>query len=218
MSITAAVAVLPAVSEEQLQAEFHRITPELNSRLKRCARSFPDREEALAEMLAFSWKNFQSKAQRTGQFLPASALAWVSWKRLQSGRVMSGYSTKDVLAAQTFRSGRARVLLLSQLRTSNPRHVLTDRETTTITNALSTRIRERPEVRAQIKIDWAAFCDGLPSRLRRVVRLLAIGHAKKLIARRIGVSAGRLSQILYELRDRLIEFFGAEEMAGFAAA
>jgi hypothetical protein len=83
------------VSVARMRAAFHRIYAELESRLNRCARHFHDPQDALVEMLAFSWINFRSKALRTGQFLSAKALAWVAWRRQLSGRRIAGFSVRD---------------------------------------------------------------------------------------------------------------------------
>ena len=48
------------------------------------------RYEAYSEMLASSWANFRSKAQRKAEFLPASQMAWMVGLRLRSGRVTYG--------------------------------------------------------------------------------------------------------------------------------
>jgi hypothetical protein len=192
----------------EIQTAFQVVLPELESRLNYHSRRFPEPAEAFSEMLASSWINFRSKALRTEVFLGASALAWMARVRLQSGRVTCGYSVCDVLAEQTFKSGRVRVLLLSQLSTTKRKHALTDDEVAKIVKALSTSEHDRPPVRAALRLDWAALTKGLDVRLRKILTALSIGEKKSAIAKMLKISPCRVTQLLAVLADKIREFFG----------
>ena len=200
----------------KLTAHFEGIFPELKSRLTHLARKFQDPDEAFSEMSGSCWRNAVSKFQRTGELLPASALAFVAFKRHQSGRVISGYSTTDAMADQSFKSGRARILYLSQLTTNKKRYALDDGTVGRITSALSSSERERPDVRAITRLDWAAFACRLPARLQTILHALAIGERKGPLARRLNISAGRLTQLRYVLADEIKAFFGAALSATYS--
>lgn len=202
----------------EIQTSFQALLPELDSRLNCQASRFPEPDEAYSEMLASCWINFRSKALRTGQFLGPAALMWAALIRLRSGRTNCGYSKADVLAEQTFKSGRVRVLLLSQVSTTKRKFALSDDEVHRITHALSTSEHERPPERAAIRLDWEAFAQGLDKRLRFILKALSIGDSKKLIAEKLKVSACRVTQLLEVLGSKIAEFFGPENLPVFCWA
>jgi hypothetical protein len=59
--------------------------------------------------------------------------------------------------------------------------------------------RVTPADEACFRLDFAAWLDGLPYRERRIAELLAEGHEGKVVARTVGVSPGRVSQLRPEL-------------------
>jgi hypothetical protein len=127
-----------------------------------------------------------------------------------SGRVTCGFSTKDVLGQQTFKMGRVRVVYLSQLDTNKRRHALSDSTVARITNALTTNEHTWPINRAQVRLDWAALAHRLDARLRKILHGLSIGEPKGAIAKRVGISNGRLSQLLVTLAVEIRSFFGMD--------
>ena len=191
-----------------ITAHFNSIYPELKSRLNCLSRHFHEPEEAFSEMLASCWRNLLSKFQRTGILLSASALAFIAHKRHASGRVISGYSNCDVLADNTFRSGRVRVVSFAQMTTTNKAHALDDSTVKRITAALSLSERESPANLAAVRIDWRELCRRLDPRLRRIVEGLSVGEKKAKLAKQLKISAGRLSQLLVDLAKAIVEFFG----------
>ena len=201
-----------------IRRHFECVYRELFSRIRTYSRRFNDRAEAQAEMVAFSWFNLVRKARRTGTLLSASALAHVSYLRHRSGRVVSGYSVKDVLADACFRTGRVKVFRLSQIAAPNGQHAVDDEVAHSIALALSTRERERPDVRAATRIDWAEFAQRLPWRERKILKWLAIGFSKTQISRRLKLSNGRISQILRVIGEELRTFFGPDSIPVLAAA
>ncbi|MCY3017583.1 MAG: hypothetical protein NTW87_00930, partial [Planctomycetota bacterium] len=93
---------------------------------------------------------------------------------------------------------------------SKRQQVLPDSTVQHITDALTASEHERPDVRAAVRLDWAAFARQLPARLRKIVRWLAIGASKTWIARRLKVTNGRVSQLLTVLAQEIQSFFGPE--------
>jgi DNA-directed RNA polymerase specialized sigma24 family protein len=59
--------------------------------------------------------------------------------------------------------------------------------------------RVGPADSAAFRIDLAAWLGGLPEKKRRVAELLAEGHEPGLVARIVGVSPARVSQLRHEL-------------------
>ena len=201
----------PRVPMAAMKRHFESIYSELFGRVRTYSRHFSDRQEAIAEMIAFSWFNLVRKARRTGTLLSASAMAHVAYLRHRSGRVCSGYSVKDVLADQTFRIGRVKVYRLSQFARPHGEHVdPNDEVENSVAAALSTKERDRPDYRAAIRLDWAAFARRLPVRLRNVLRWLCRGERKNWIAKRLGVSPCRVSQLLDTLAQEIRSFFTPE--------
>ena len=121
---------------------------------------------------------------------------------------MNCSSNADALSEQTSKSGRVRVLFLSQISTSKRKFALSDDEVHKITRALSTSLHERPPERAAVRLDWQAFVATLDKRFKLILHNLTIGESKSNIAKQIGVSAGRVTQILYMLANKIREFFG----------
>jgi hypothetical protein len=196
------------VSMSKIKGMFNSVYSELESRLNRCARHFHDPQEALAEMVCFSWINFRSKALRTGRFLLAKDLAWAAWRRQLSGRRLSGGSRRDAMGEQALCAGRVRLVSLSQVSTSKARYALTDKEVEKITTALSSSERESPLARAAVRLDWSKLAKLLPPRLRRVLGWLAAGYKKSEIARKLRVSCCRVSQLVDRLGREITAFFG----------
>jgi hypothetical protein len=65
-----------------------------------------------------------------------------------------------------------------------------------------------PADEAAFRVDFQEWLDGLPGRDRRVAELLAYGEATGEVARRVGVSSGRVSQLRRELAENWKTFQG----------
>ena len=209
--------VVPAKTAKRINLEFVRRYQELHSRLSRIARGFRDRDEILAELAGFAYLNFRSVFLRRGACLTPGAMAYVAWKRALSGRTVTRNSVRDVHSALAQRRKRVRVVYLSQLSSSRRIQALGDTVVERIVGALSTGEREQPDVRAQVRLDWRAFAHQLPTRMQRILHWLTIGARKNWIARRLGISAGRLSQLLADLGREIAAFFGRDIVPGDCA-
>jgi hypothetical protein len=68
--------------------------------------------------------------------------------------------------------------------------------------------RVSPADEACFRLDFAAWLGGLPEKKRRVAELLAEGHEPGLVARIVGVSPARISQLRTELAGSWERFQG----------
>jgi hypothetical protein len=71
--------------------------------------------------------------------------------------------------------------------------------------------RVTPADEAAFRVDFEDWLAGLPARKRRVAELLAQGHDGVAVARKAGVSPGRVCQIRPELERSWMEFQGQPE-------
>ena len=76
-----------------------------------------------------------------------------------------------------------------------------------LTEALTSNIRENRAERCATKLDWASFVQTQPDRIQRVLTGLAEGFSRKEMAKLIGVSQCRITQLMDRVRLSLIEFF-----------
>ena len=137
-------------------------------------------------------------------------LVWASAVRLRSGRLLAGGSIRDAHSPVAQRRNRTRVIHLSALSVSKRQQTLSDDAVERITDAVSSSERDGPAMRAAARVDWAALARRLPLRLRRILQWLAIGASKTWIARRLGISNGRVSQLLDTLGREITTFFGPD--------
>lgn len=199
-----------AMSDVEINSAFEERFDELSGRIRLLARPFPDRDEAQAEMFAHAFANFRSVARRRGEFLPAGLMAFFAVRQVRAGRNLTSNCRHDVHSVEAHMLGRSKVIHLSQIGDSKKRLGLSDSTVRRITDALSSDLHEDPGERARVRLDWGAFSRSLPHRFRRIIKGLTVGAAKQEIAKKLGISNGRLSQLLDDLGGRASEFFGPE--------
>ena len=68
--------------------------------------------------------------------------------------------------------------------------------------------RVGPADTAAFRVDFAVWLTGLPVRKRQIAELLTEGHEPGLVARIVGVSPARVSQLRHELEAGWLEFQG----------
>lgn len=210
-------AVGPGVAA--VQRRFETLLPELASRAAAIAKSVAcnavDQEEAVAEVVAHAWLNFSSAAKR-GKWLAAGQLAWVAWQAVRTGRPAAGGSSiTDVLDPRLQRLRRARVISMTPWLRSRPKlgaaGTMRERaEETLVARAIAASVRTDPGVRARLRIDWAAFTRRQPLRFQRMLLDLCVGRGNAEIARRLGVTAGRATQLRADLGREVAVFFGLD--------
>ena len=65
----------------------------------------------------------------------------------------------------------------------------------------------------RMKLDFAAWLRSLPTKLRRIAKMLAAGETTTVAAEKFGLSLGRISQVRAELRTSWRRFIGDETVA-----
>ena len=71
--------------------------------------------------------------------------------------------------------------------------------------------RVSPAEEAAFRVDFESWLEGLPGRDRRVAELLATGEMTLAVARMVGISPGRVSQLRRELAESWREFQAGPE-------
>jgi len=186
----------PAVSTEQRNEEFLEMLPELQSRATILSRRYRDKEAAASDALAFMYLNFTS-ARRRGKKLNGPALGWAAALFLSFRSLAVRPREVDCSVAHVSTDA------------DNQDHPLAER----IAEALTTDEWADPGLRAQQRIDWAALADRLPDRMQKILHALSIGASKSEIAKSLGISRSRVSQILDQIAVEITAFFEPERAA-----
>ena len=131
----------------------------------------------------------------------ASALAKFGIRQTKEGRkVGSKLNCRDVLSSY---GGKKRNLAVERLDQF-------DREEDCWCEVLVEDKRNGPAVTAITRLDFAAWLQGLPRRLRRIATFLSRGETTTAAAKRFRVSQGRVSQIRKQLFLAWHDFQGDE--------
>ena len=200
------------VSPSEIERRFDAVYPEIDSRAARMGRRYRDPEEAAAEARAFMWADFVGAA-RKGRWLRPGDLAFFAAKQLRCARTLTGNSVRDALSPQTRARRRFQVLAIPA-RGPGPRGGVRARASDEIIEALTTNAREGVPCIVATRLDWRDFLDRLPRRTVRIVSMLAEGHKRKAVARRVGVTPGRLTQILDPVERDAVAFFDLDGRNG----
>lgn len=194
----------------------HRI--EIESRIKACFCRINDNEleEATAEVLANVYKAIDSAARRgvLGNVTPYHLVVYAV-KHFWQGRRMAGYSTTDVMSEATRRRGRVTVMSMS-----SPIGHNSDEDTPTLAEVLADRGDDADPFEATRRNrDYGDIFDneGISMKARRTFDMLSadrgLGCGMR-IARALGVSSGRVTQ----LKDELAAALGRHGYGPAAAA
>ncbi|MEI6236236.1 MAG: hypothetical protein WCT04_24535 [Planctomycetota bacterium] len=194
-------------TSDEIESRFNVIWPELQSRAAAMSRRYaPDDEEAESEALASMAANFILAARR-GKWLSPSMLAHYAAIRLRVGRTLVGNAVNDPLGALCRIRNKSTALTFSHLqalkRGRNEPPAMSKR----LTEALTSSIRENPAECCATKLDWQTFVATQPERIQRVLTGLAEGYSRLEMAKLIGVSACRITQLMDRVRLSLTEFF-----------
>jgi hypothetical protein len=200
--VTDATDVAPATSLHALHARFLSILPriELHGRVYfRHLRCPHKKEDLIAEMVALCWKWFLRLAERgrdaTG--FP-SALATFTARAVRSGRRVTGMErAKDALSP------------LAQQRQGFAVGKLPDRGTlngSPLEEALRDNTRSPVDEQVAFRPDFPAWLLTLARRDRRLVEGMALGHRTLDLAHKFRLSAGRVSQLRREFKQRWDRF------------
>ena len=195
----------------QAQREFLEMMPGIQGRAAATFRHLDPavREEAVADTVALSWKNFLH-CLAEHKPVAAASLSHYALLAVKSGRTLCGQSSTDVLARRTLLLGRAHVQNLNAFRTAGLPTGADDGWWDGSEALVDKRTWERPLERVRIKHDYGVFLalQGVTPQERRVFNLIAENYRTGEIARRMGVSAPRVCQIKGALARKLREFLG----------
>lgn len=180
-----------------VHAAFESLMPRLRTHARVRFRHLnpSDREEAVAEVVAYGFVSFLRLKERGKD--PAvfpTAFAHFIAKAVANGRgVVRRLSARDLMART--RGARVAVHKLDDPMPDGGwwRDLALDR-------------RVRVDDQAAFNIDFPAWLGTLPVVKRRVAELLARGHATDDTASQTGLSAGRVSQLRRELADSWSDF------------
>jgi hypothetical protein len=164
-------------------------------------------EEALAEARACAWCAWHGLLKRGKDPLVVgvhgiahNAIRWVRARR-KVGNTTCGRGAMDVFHRKAQAAGGFKVFSLDRN---------ADRERGPGSDAwrewLACDNRVGPADEAAFRVDFAVWLTGLAEPKRRVAELLSLEHEPGLVARLVGVSPARVSQLRHELEASWREF------------
>jgi DNA-directed RNA polymerase specialized sigma24 family protein len=164
-----------------------------------------DAEELIQDATAMA-AGILHNAEAAGKKVAASSVAYYAIQHCKSGRRSVGNSRVDVLAASTQLNGHTRMTSLDEVAAANEE---CGGDIFTFNDVLSND-QEDPSTKAARKMDWEAFCAGLPERERVAVVLVAEGKSLREAARLLGVSDSTMQSSKRRLGVKILEFMGAD--------
>ena len=198
---------MPAMSlvaaQEQFTATLNAVEDAARYAFRRRRRQ--EREEALAEARAAAWSAWHGLIRRGKDPVEVgvTGIANNAVRNVRQGRRIGnrtcGRGAMDVQHPRVRRALGLRVVAFEEL-AGPPRGSW--RQWLACDNRVS------PADEAAFRIDFAAWLGGLPERKRLVAELLAGGHEPGLVARIVGLSPARISQLRTELAGSWEKFQG----------
>ena len=187
-----------------LQSRFLALLPRIESYARfhfrgvRCANRKADR---IAEVIALAWKWFlrlEERGKDVTEFL--TVFVNLAVRSVRSGRRLAGMlRVKDVLSSRAqYRQGFA-VMSLPNYSTQ---------QGNSFDDALRDNTHSEPGDAAAFRIDFPRWLATLNPRDRRLAHDLMLGEKARVAARKVGVSAARVSQLRQELCDNWKHFHG----------
>lgn len=145
------------------------------------------REEATQEMVCLAYANYASLMEKGREDIFPSRLADFAICTYFDGRRFCGQSSTDISAPRCQKLARASV-------------------TNNMMNDSVCKRTFRPSTIACFNIDYEAWVDSLDARMREILFAILDGETTGELAKRFGVSFGRISQIRRILIDKWHEF------------
>ena len=202
---------LPA--PEPLHAGFLSILPRVEVHARVCFRHVKcahRRDDAVAEAVAVAWAWYSRLADRgkdATQF--PSALASLAARHVRSGRRLCGQEpARDVLSPFAQARHRFAVGKLPDYSTLNGNP---------LDEALHENTRSPVPDQVAFRLDFPAWINSLSDRDRRVVEDLMMSERTLDVARKHGLSPGRVSQLRREFMDGWLAFCGEDEQESAGA-
>lgn len=191
-------------SEEEWQRSFLELLPEIERRLRRAFHELTGdaKDEALQEATCHACRAYARLAQqKRGRVATAKSLARFAVRQFHAGRrVGHSMNINDVCSDYC---QRRRGLRVQRLDLSWQDMLIEDHTVT-------------PAELAASRIDYPAFLDRLSARNRLIAETLASGEATSQVAKRFGISFGRVSQLRRELYLAWQQFHGSVEKSDSA--
>ena len=194
------------VSEAWLRESFAQALPRIEGMASAYLgmRHGERKDEAIAEVVAISWKEYRQLALR-GRAVEKllGKIVWFATKSVRSGRRLVGsHPIGDVMSPRArFRHGHSVGTLPHGGEEANPEAI----------DALRTRTADSPEIAAAFRIDLEEWLEGLDGRARRVARQMLAGSNGAEVARRHGVSRTMIYFIRRDLRADWEEFHNTQD-------
>lgn len=163
-----------------------------------------DVEELVQDCIVIAAQMLQALEDAGKQVIIAKSVAYYSIQRMKCGRRSYGAGRTDVLAPGAQLDRRCVVVSLEQ---SVNMHGMQDDDDLTLGESLACRMDD-PATVAGRHIDWNELENILGDRKRTVIQALHQGHGTGWIAKRLQVSAPRVTQIKREIADVIIERWG----------
>ena len=174
----------------RLQAAFLSVVPRIEVHGRVCFRtkSWLDREEAIAEMVALCWKWFVRLAERGKDATRfPSVLATFAARAVYSGRRLAGACrAKDVLSPVAQRRHGFAVARLPDVSTLNGNPLF---------DALHDNTQSAVLDQVAFRFDFPAWLTTLGARDRGIAQDMAQGHRTGELAETYGLSPARVSQL-----------------------
>jgi hypothetical protein len=195
---------------ENVQEKFLEMLPRIHQQAHRAFRRLdPElRNELVAEAVAFAVCAFVGLA-RQGRLALAypTPLADYAIRRVCSGRKAAcRMNRNDVLSHYARRSNGLSVKRLDRR----------DEVSGQWTQILVEDRRSGPAETAAARIDVSAWLRTLSKRNQKIAKALAVGEGNSAVAKRFGLSCGRISQLRTWFRSAWEQFQGGNQLAGCA--
>jgi hypothetical protein len=152
------------------------------------------KQEMVQDAICRAWGMYVSAYQR-GKRLSAHGLTWYAWLQTKSGRRFCQESKTSV---QTWCS----------VETVAPDDLL----------AMDSKGKWPVDEAAAFKIDWSAFVRQCTAREAKAMTLLALGHKRSHVARKLGVSPSWMTLQMDKLKERWQEFTAGDAEYGLSLA
>jgi hypothetical protein len=194
----------PCSSDTTKHDKFLEMLPAIREQARLAFRSFdPEaKEELIAEVVANAFCAYERLVQRGKEDVAhATPLAWYAIKQVRSGRrVGSKLSGRDVMSPANH---RITVEQLDQF----------DQKNGEWKEALVEDKHAGPADTAAARIDVADWFRSLGRTKRRIAKLLARGEGTGAVAKKSGLSPGRISQLRAELQESWMAMQGEVAVA-----
>ena len=205
-----------APSDQEIQAEFVTMLPELSSRCRSRFRRFGrDRAaEFTAEAVASSWACYRS-ARMKGKLVTVGNLSFYTTRLVLAGRRLAGTSSTDVFSDTPGARHRPRRVLRMTEPDPDARPSGRRASPTPLYQLVCDRRWRWPIIDyVSAKLDWDTFVAQCGLRDRQIIALRQEGTPQNEIAAALGISPPAVNQHLKALRSRWEAQSALAEAAG----